>query len=184
MEMTLLNGKKVSSSAITMRTASIEDVDALVSLGRETFIETFAGSNTESDMSLYLEKAFNEQVVSAELQDKTNTFFIAEIDGIPVAYAKVSRSTPPEQLKSCKPVELSRLYAKSAVIGKGLGQALMQKCIEHARTNGYDVIWLGVWEHNQRALSFYNKFGFERFSEHIFVLGNDAQTDLLLKKQL
>jgi ribosomal protein S18 acetylase RimI-like enzyme len=60
----------------------------------------------------------------------------------------------------------------------------MQRCIEIARQKNAQVIWLGVWENNQKAISFYTKWRFEKFSEHVFMLGNDAQTDWLMKKIL
>jgi ribosomal protein S18 acetylase RimI-like enzyme len=69
-------------------------------------------------------------------------------------------------------------------IGKGIGKALMLKCIEIAREKKSDVLWLGVWENNQRAIDFYTKWGFEKFSTHIFMLGDDPQTDWLMKKEL
>ncbi|MNF16430.1 Protease synthase and sporulation negative regulatory protein PAI 1 [compost metagenome] len=45
-------------------------------------------------------------------------------------------------------------------------------------------IWLGVWEENKRALRFYEKNGFTVFDKHIFRLGNDEQTDLMMKKTI
>ena len=64
------------------------------------------------------------------------------------------------------------------------GNHLMEACLNLARQGGHKVIWLGVWEHNPRAISFYEKWGFEKFGSHLFMLGNDLQTDLLMKKNL
>ncbi len=45
-------------------------------------------------------------------------------------------------------------------------------------------MWLGVWEKNPRALRFYQKIGFQEFDKHIFTLGNEKQTDIMMKLHL
>ncbi len=60
----------------------------------------------------------------------------------------------------------------------------MQKSIDIAKQKQKQIIWLGVWEKNQRAIDFYHKWGFEKFGEQNFLLGTDLQTDLLMKKEL
>jgi len=59
---------------------------------------------------------------------------------------------------------------------------MMRKCIDIALEKNYHTIWLGVWEHNQRAIDFYKRWGFKKFDEHDFILGNDVQKDWLMKK--
>lgn len=81
-------------------------------------------------------------------------------------------------------IEIARIYAVRHFIGKGTGSALMQKCIDIAKEMNREVVWLGVWEHNKLAIDFYSKWGFEKFGEHVFVLGNDPQTDWMMKKIL
>ena len=81
-------------------------------------------------------------------------------------------------------IEIARIYALKKSIGKGVGRELMQKCISIAREMNRDIIWLGVWEKNERAIQFYRKWGFEKFAEHEFILGNDVQTDWLMYKRL
>ena len=81
-------------------------------------------------------------------------------------------------------LEIARIYAVQKSIGKGVGRALMQHCIEIARQRNFRIIWLGVWEKNQKAITFYSKWGFEKFGDHMFMLGNDPQTDWLMKKVL
>ena len=67
-------------------------------------------------------------------------------------------------------------------IGKGVGKKLMEASIDIAKEKGKKALWLGVWENNQRAIDFYTKWGFQKFSEHAFMLGNEIQTDWLMKK--
>ena len=45
-------------------------------------------------------------------------------------------------------------------------------------------MWLGVWEENHRANAFYRKHGYAEVGEHVFMLGADAQRDLILAKIL
>jgi diamine N-acetyltransferase len=169
---------------ITVRTCTPKDVGVLLSLGIETFRDTFSEFNSAENMRLYLSKNFSQEKVAAEFDEPGAVFFIAEQNDVPMGYAKVRSAKKPEGLNGYSPMEVERIYVSKDHLGKGVGQLLMQTCIDHAKQSGYDMIWLGVWEHNKRALAFYEKWKFERFSQHTFMLGNDAQTDLLLKKKL
>ena len=75
-----------------------------------------------------------------------------------------------------------RLYAGREFIGKGVGAALMRRCLDEAARLECDVIWLGVWEHNKRAQDFYRRWKFTDAGSHIFQVGSDAQTDLLMQR--
>jgi ribosomal protein S18 acetylase RimI-like enzyme len=101
-----------------------------------------------------------------------------------VGYARIRETPNPIFGESGPAIEIARIYAVQKSIGKGVGRALMQRCMELARQNNVTVIWLGVWEKNHKAIAFYTKWGFERFGEHVFMLGDDAQTDWLMKKVL
>jgi ribosomal protein S18 acetylase RimI-like enzyme len=60
---------------------------------------------------------------------------------------------------------------------------MMQQWDRAKKTNA-DYIWLGVWEENTKAINFYTKNGFAGFDKHIFKLGDDEQTDIMMKLQL
>ena len=81
-------------------------------------------------------------------------------------------------------MEIQRIYVLSNFKGKRIGSLLMEKAEEEAKKMNIKRIWLGVWKHNDAALGFYYKKGYKRFSEHIFMFGNDPQTDYLLEKNL
>ncbi|WP_139145003.1 MULTISPECIES: GNAT family N-acetyltransferase [Sphingobacterium] len=68
--------------------------------------------------------------------------------------------------------------------GKKVGQILYEKALEIALKKKSIYVWLGVWEENPRAIKFYKKNGFVEFDKHTFVLGEDEQTDILMKKIL
>jgi ribosomal protein S18 acetylase RimI-like enzyme len=65
-----------------------------------------------------------------------------------------------------------------------VGEKLMRELLEEARRSGCQTMWLGVWEHNRRALAFYRKWGFKVVGAHIFQVGDDAQNDLLMARKL
>lgn len=168
---------------ITVRLASPDDVSLLSTLSATTFRCTFAADNTAEDIEAYLAENFSEEKLKQEFADPFATFFLAE-SGKPVGYAKLYRGTPDASVTGAKPIEIVRLYVLPGGIGQGIGARLMQACLDTARSQGYETVWLGVWEHNLRAIRFYQKWGFGEVGSHIFQLGTDAQTDLILQKSL
>ena len=169
---------------LTITVATVQDAALLTELSVTTFCDTFAKDNKAEDMDRYVAEEVNIEKLSAELSERDNIFFIARYDLLPVGYAKIRNCKIPEELQAQKPIELERLYVLHAYQDKKVGAAIMQRCLEHAIKNNHDVMWLGVWEHNYRALTFYKKWGFELFGSHDFVLGSDVQTDVLMKKEL
>lgn len=180
----MFDSKTQMSETITIRTCTLEDVNTLVALGIKTFRDTFEMVNTPENMRLYLATTFTHQKLAEEFNEPGCIFFVAESDDVPVGYAKVRTSQEPSAYVGENALEIERIYAVKDQIGKGVGRAMMQTCLEHGRKNGYQVVWLGVWEHNATAIAFYEKWGFEKFSEHVFMLGHDAQTDVMMKKKL
>ena len=168
----------------TVRHATLEDAQLLAELGARTFAETFAADNTAEDMTVYLAASFGPAQQAAELADPDSTFLIAEMGGVAVGYAKLHPGTAPESVAGAKPTELVRLYVSRSSLGHGIGAALMQVCSTEAKRQGFQTLWLGVWENNQRARAFYRKWNFREVGTHIFQLGNDPQTDILMECSL
>jgi ribosomal protein S18 acetylase RimI-like enzyme len=166
---------------VSIRGATSGDVKLLQDIGIQTFYDTFAEVNTKADMDQYLEKNFSDDQVILELADTDNLFFIAESNGQPAGYAKLRKGTTPPELERANAIELERLYVAKEFLGKRVGQALMDRCLSKAREENFNTVWLGVWEHNHRAIAFYKKCGFEKFGAHAFVLGTDLQTDHMMK---
>jgi len=131
-----------------------------------------------------MNEVFTEQRLTEEVGKLENIFFIAYLDNEPVGYAKLREGKNLIELGDVDAIEIARIYSEQKTIGKGIGKALMLKCFEVAKERNKKVIWLGVWEHNETAISFYKKFGFEQFGSHVFMLGDDVQTDLLMKRSL
>ena len=174
----------MSKPSIRIRTAILQDQELLASLGAQTFREAFAPDNTPEDMSAYLAQAFGPDRQAAELADPGTTFLIAESEGDAVGYARLKLGTAPDCILAIHPVEIARLYAVAAWVGRGVGAALMHSCLEQAGRLGCDVIWLDVWERNLRAIDFYRRWGFVEVGTQPFVLGHDVQNDLLMQNRL
>lgn len=136
----------------------------------------------------YIQSAITESLLAGELTDPRAWFFIAEDpDQNPIGYVKLRRHSPPRRMP--RPhrqhaVEIQRIYLLQSQTGQGQGKQLMAFCLNWARSAGYEAVWLGVWERNERALTFYRKLGFERFGFHYFLFGSERQRDFWLYKVL
>ncbi len=164
----------------------MEDCRSLTDLAYTSFWDAFAHhpKNAPDDLAHYMRQAFSLQQITAEHSDGANIFLIAEIDGHPAGYAKLTVGATEEGIAAERPIELNRLYSQQKYLGQGIGQTLMDECFEIAKRNDNDVMWLGVWEYNPRAQRFYEKNGFRIVGRHTFQLGSDPQTDLLMQKEL
>ena len=169
---------------VQITAATAKDIPLLTSLGRVTFEQTFARDNTVSDMQQYLMQNFNEARIASEVADPSSTFMLAFVDQEPAGYAKVKENRIPPGVASTPALEIERIYARQEFLGKKIGKALMESCLDFARNNGYEMVWLGVWEKNLRAIRFYEKWGFTVFGSHLFMLGTDPQTDLLMGRKV
>ncbi len=171
----------VMVTPVLLRPANKNDAAAIAAISRKTFYDTFASQNTLADMDQFLNVEFTTERLIAEVGAEGNEFLLAFIADELVGYARLRDAANPPELGDSPAIELARIYSLEKAIGKGVGKALMQKCIELARDKGRKLLWLGVWEHNRRAIDFYTKWGFEKFSEHDFILGSDVQRDWLMK---
>ncbi|MDQ2664502.1 MAG: GNAT family N-acetyltransferase [Gemmatimonadota bacterium] len=166
----------------TIRRATTSDAALFTALAESTFVHTFGADNRPEDMTLYLGEAFGEDIQRRELGDPRNTVLLAEQGGSPVGYAMLREDNAPDCVADRSAIEIARLYAVSHAIGKGIGAALMQRCFDVAVERGRRTVWLGVWEHNPRAIAFYQKWGFVDAGAKAFVLGRDQQTDRVMTR--
>lgn len=174
------------SDLINIRQAGVGDARLLTDLSYTTFWDAFAHhpKNAPDDLAHYMRQAFNVDQITTELSDPSSIFLIAAVDEKAAGYAKLICDSTEDGIIANRPIELSRLYSHQEYIGKGIGQDLMDACFERARSDGFDVMWLGVWEYNPRAQRFYEKNGFRVVGRHTFQLGADAQIDLLMQREL
>jgi ribosomal protein S18 acetylase RimI-like enzyme len=140
--------------------------------------------NTPENMAKYLNESLSEEKLSAELNDSNSHFYFA-IDGDKViGYLKVNTGSAQTELKEGMALEIERIYVTKEYLGKKVGQLLYEKAIAVAKELNASFVWLGVWEENPRAIAFYKKNGFVEFDKHIFKLGDDEQTDIMMKLSL
>jgi ribosomal protein S18 acetylase RimI-like enzyme len=171
-------------SSIIINKALAEDVEVVQRLGIQTFSETFAEDNTEEALKKYLEESFNTEKIKSELNNPDSHFYIAWEEDNPIGYLKVNTGSAQTELKDDTSLEIERIYVKKSHHGKKVGQLLYNQALETAQQLKKSYLWLGVWEENLRALQFYRKNGFVEFNKHIFRLGEEEQTDLMMKKIL
>lgn len=169
---------------IVIRKVRLQDIILLQQIGRQTFYETFAASNTEENMSKYLKDGFAEAQLRAELGNEASAFYFATLDGNVIGYLKLNFGDAQTELQDQSSLEIERIYVLQEYQGKKVGQVLYDKAIQIAYEKKADYVWLGVWEDNQRAIHFYQKNEFVPFDKHIFKLGDDEQTDIMMKKKL
>ena len=163
---------------------TVSDVSILRGIARDTFIETFSEANKAEDMERYLTENFSEEQLARELSNPDSFFYVAEVNGHVVGYLKLNTAHAQTEPQAADALEIERIYVLSNYHGDGVGQALYHHAMSVAEDRKASYVWLGVWEHNHRALRFYEKNGFIAFGTHIFQLGNDQQTDILMKKSV
>lgn len=165
--------------------ADASHTSLLANLALDTFRESFEKVNNPHDFKTYTSQAFTEAQLEKEILESGSQYILAYSNTTLAGYARIRDSNEVnDKFPDQKTLELHRIYVLEKFIGQGIGLALMKYCLGLAKERGAEIIWLGVWEHNHRAQAFYKKFGFEHFGSHTFMMGNDAQTDLLMKLNL
>ena len=167
-----------------IRKINIDDLEALKNLSIQTFMETFEEVNTEEDMQKYLDENLSIEKLKTELENVNSEFYFAENNDEILGYLKLNFKDAQTEKVEENHFEIERIYVLKAFLGQKIGQILFDKAIEIGREKNLEYVWLGVWEENHRAIRFYGKNGFEIFGKHDFVLGEDVQTDLLMKMKI
>ena len=173
-----------SMENINIRNVTLNDINQLQKISRQIFLETFSAGNSEKNMKEYLEKNFSIEKLTSELKNEDSEFYFAELDNNIIGYLKLNYGESQTELKDEKAIEIERIYVLKEFHGKKVGQLLYNKAIQIAREMNSDYVWLGVWQENTRAITFYKKNGFAEFDKHIFKLGDDEQIDIMMKLQL
>jgi ribosomal protein S18 acetylase RimI-like enzyme len=168
-------------NTIEIRKATLSDLEAIQKISTQTFIETFADVNTPENIANYITDSFNSEQLTTELNNANSQFYLATADNEILGYLKVNFGDAQTEMINQNALEVHRIYVSQAFHGKNVGQLLIDKVKEIAQQTGVDNIWLGVWEENHRALRFYTKNGFVEFDKHVFTLGDEQQTDLLMR---
>lgn len=169
---------------LEIRRATPSDAGAVAAFGARIFRDTFGPDNTAEDMDAYLAKAFGPAQQAAELADPDGVTLLAMDAGEIAACAQLRRGAPPAFVPGAAHVEIRRFYVDRPHHGAGLAQRMMDAAFATGREMGGETVWLGVWEHNPRAIAFYRKRGFADVGAVEFVLGSDVQTDRVMARSL
>ena len=169
---------------VHFRPCTIEDLSELCSFSRDIFFETFKGACSPEDMGAFLAEKYSVDQIRSELQNPASFFFFLYMDSTLVGYIKINEAPAQTDINDIDALELERIYVSKEVQESGLGSYLMEQTVAMAKQNGKKYIWLGVWEKNEKAISFYQKHGFCTTGTHAFVIGNDVQTDYIMRRDL
>ncbi len=169
---------------VVLRTLTENDLLTLEEISRKTFFETFVEDNTSADMEQYLADKFDKKQLKKELNEHDSQFFFSELDEKATGYLKINIKKAQTENIIDNALEVERIYVVSEYQNKGIGQLLLDKAFEIARSKNIKDVWLGVWEKNSGAIAFYKRNGFTKFGKHIFKLGADEQIDIMMRCKL
>lgn len=169
---------------VTLKKLDTSDALALQTVSYETYEATFGAYNPRELMDEYMDEAYKIEQLESELANPESYFYFLMVDNQVAGYLKLNVGKAQTEAMADEYLEVQRIYLRTKFQGQGLGGILIQKAEEIAQKLGKTKLWLGVWEHNYQAQKFYNKLGFKRFSQHHFMMGDDAQTDYMLEKNL
>ena len=167
-----------------IRFATADDAELIADISRRTFHETFGYVNTKENMDKFMNEQFSREKLIKEVTEPGNTFFLAFDNDTPVGYVRMREGKKFPEFENKDSIEIARIYSVNSYLGTGVGEQLMRQCVFIAKELKKEIIWLGVWEKNPRAIAFYTKWGFKKFSDQDFLLGDDLQKDWLLMKKL
>ncbi len=165
----------------TIENVNENEIEQLQSISRQTFAETFSDSNSKENMDKYLNENLSIEKLSEELNNENAHFFFIKDGERNIGYLKLNMGPSQTELKDKTALEIERIYVIQEYQGKKAGQQLYEKAIQVAKEKKAKYLWLGVWEENHKAIQFYKKNGFEVFDQHVFVLGDEKQTDLMMR---
>ncbi|MFN5171013.1 MAG: GNAT family N-acetyltransferase [Cyclobacteriaceae bacterium] len=169
---------------IQIRQAVGSDLAAVRKVAIDSYVEKFAEFNTPENMEAFLTTTYSTEAFEQEFSEAGAKLLVACEGDQVVGFVRLRTSNEVEQKLGPSTIELQRLYIAPGMQGRSIGHQLMEEALRHAHSLQVEWMWLGVWEKNFGAQRFYARYGFERFGEHTFWMGDDPQVDWLLKKKL
>ena len=169
---------------VNLRRAVPTDAPSLAALAERTFRDTFAPRNSPENLDQHCARVFGTEIQRREIEDRGLVTTVAEGEGRMIGFSQLRLLHAHASVVAVRPAELNRIYVVAEWHGQGVARELMQDALATAARAGCDCLWLGVWEHNPKAMAFYRKFGFEIVGTHAFMLGQDRQRDLVMARKL
>ena len=161
---------------LVIRKANIDDAKVIASMARITFDETFGYLfNDPQDLVDYFNVTFSEEKIASSLQKNNNVFWLAFFNNKPVGYAKLKVHSPSEFIdETTKVSQLQKIYVLQDYLGQRIGQQLQDELFNEVKLLNSKHLWLSVFIDNSRAISFYEKHGFNSIGSHDFSIGKET----------
>jgi ribosomal protein S18 acetylase RimI-like enzyme len=159
-----------------------DDAPRLAELAATTFRETYLAGNEPAAVEAYVAGSLSSETYRQALTDERCELHWLLLDDEPVGYLRLNRGGAQTEPDLDDGLEVEQVYLLAAHQGHGLGRTLLGVAFDAARRHGLASVWLGVWEENSNAIAFYRGQGFEAFGVHTFRLGDEEQTDLLMRR--
>lgn len=163
---------------------TLNELELLREISEETFVHAFESHNNPEDFKAYIDKAFALESIQKQLLNPATHFYFVLKEAQVIGYFKLNEKEAQSDLYLENTIELERIYIVKEAQGNGYGTHVLNEVLRLARLKKMKSIWLGVWEHNTNAIRLYERFGFVKFGSHPYWLGNDKQTDFVLKFEL
>lgn len=160
---------------------SLDMLQELRDISIITFTDAYGHLNNQNDFDEYLSEAFSESQLKSEITNSQSLFYLCYHEHKLAGYIKVNFSDAQTDVNDSISLEIERIYVLKRFQGKGFGSLLLNQTIKIAVDNSLTYVWLGVWQKNLKAISFYEHKGFQQFGTKHFYIGNDLQNDTLMK---
>jgi ribosomal protein S18 acetylase RimI-like enzyme len=169
---------------LTLRRGVPADAPRLADFAARAFEEAFGDRNRPEDLAAHRAVNYGVLQQTRELSAPGWITLQYEEEETLAAFAQVRRGNHPECVSGPSPVELYRFYVDRPFHGQGLARQLMLAVFDAGRELGGETLWLGVWEHNPRAIAFYEKCGFRHAGVGVYYVGPDRQNDRIMVADL
>jgi len=165
-----------------IRRATTADAEALASISAALFPLGCPANTKPEDLAEYIRQELTAERFRALLEDDRNVVLAVSISNRLAGYALISRGSAPPHLQVPAELELRKFYIDAAYHGRGVADALMEKVLATVANEREGTLWLSVFSGNERAISFYKKWGFRIAGTQDFLVGADCQQDYLMQR--
>jgi GNAT superfamily N-acetyltransferase len=171
------------SISLSYRDAAPADAAMLAGIAAATFIETFGGLYKLEDLNNFIAR-YNLAAYAAELADPDIAVRFACMGDVAIGFCKISRLYLPAPDPAAGAMELRQLYIYKPWHGLGIADVLTDWAKDQARQRGAPELWLSVFTQNPRARRFYARHGFDEVAPYHFMVGDQADEDMLCRARL
>lgn len=159
------------------------DAPALSRLSAALFPLGCPANTKPEDLNEYIGRELTPERFHELLEDDCNAILAVRLSGKLAGYALVAHGSAPPHLPSSAGCELCKFYIDAAFHGQGVAHALMKRVLAITSEGCQGTLWLSVFSGNERAISFYKKWGFRIAGSRDFFVGADCQQDYLMMRE-